>query len=77
MAGDRRGGSNRCPKKHGETLFRLVHAEPIGVGLAAIGLHAFEKRVLDTKGETKAEQDVELEIAKVIYFGGVNVLSRH
>lgn len=65
------------PRTFRPILVRLIHVEPIELGLAFVGLHAHEKLVITDRGDdeanrraTKDEQDAEIDAALVVYGNG-------
>lgn len=61
--------------RHAEIEVRMIHTEPEGLGLAAVGLHAHEKRVVPgDPAATHAAQDREIEVAERCYYAGVRAL---
>ena len=54
---------------HAEIEVRLIHAEPAD-SVSVVGLHAHEKVILSSAGETKAAQDAEIQVALTRYWTG-------
>ena len=51
---------------------RLYHSEPLVLSVAAVGLHAHEKVIVDGDDrETHRLQDLEIAVAEVLYFQGI------
>lgn len=49
---------------------RMIFAEPVQLGYAALGLHAHEKEILPSKRETKEAQDEHIAHAARLYVDG-------
>jgi hypothetical protein len=60
---------------HRKVGARLYHTEPLTLSVAAVGLHAHEKAIVDgDKRETHRLQDLEIAEAEGRYFQGVGTL---
>ena len=58
--------------RHDRVEVRLIHAEPVELGLSAIGLHAHEKTIYPGDNDaTHAAQNEQIGLATEIYHRGV------
>lgn len=63
----RERGIDGSPDQYKDVEVRLLHGEPLALGLCAVGLHCHEKFIAGTQAEVHAAQDEEIGRAQAIY----------
>lgn len=63
-------GVDGADDRHYGVEVRLLHGEPLELGLCFVGLHAHEKQTYGTDAENRAAQDVEIDHATHTYLEG-------